>query len=113
MVISLASASAFSVISSKVRRRISARWGGGDRVERVLHGPVGHLGHRVLGGRVDDRQRAAASPAGPLPADQQVRGYFDPDQLGPVAHHSSYLVAPGGFGGVVPPGANRDLRTVS
>src|ERR1019366_140981 len=65
--ISRASASASLVISSKVRRRHSAR--------------------RGLGGRVDHGYRAAVPPAGPLAADEQPRGYIDANQLGQVAAH--------------------------
>jgi hypothetical protein len=89
--ISLARESAFAVISSNVRRRHSPSGqcvlGRADRVERVIHGPVRYLGHRVLGGRVDHRERAAASPAGPLPADQQASRYFDADQFGQICGH--------------------------
>ena len=93
----LAALTAWQALNDTARLPAGQRvLGRGDRVERVLDGAVGYFGDRVLGGRVDDRQRVAATAARPFPADQQIRGYVDTDQVGPVAHHSS-----------------KDLRTVS
>jgi len=63
--------------------------GRADRVQRVLDRSVGDLGERLLGGRVEHRERRAVPASGPFTPDEQAGRDVDAGKGGQVGGHVS------------------------